>query len=106
MTYTHHKSPALEAAAQLSDAALSLAHVAAICSDAFDGAYITVDQTFIESHIYIDVATRDHLVLATDRLHDADMITTYRQQFGWSSGVATLRIDDTTIHIGVRGKVA
>jgi len=101
-----HKSAALEAAGQLSDAALTLAHVAAICGDALDGSYINVEQAFIETNIYIDVLDKDHLVLATDRLHDADMFTVYRQQFGWSSGVATIEFDDTKVHIGVRGKVA
>jgi hypothetical protein len=99
-------SAAVEAATQLADAAVTLSYVAAICGDALDGAYIDVEQSFITTAIYLDVIDRDALVLATDRLHDANLFTSFGHRLGWSSGVATIEINDTKVHIGVRGKVA
>ena len=99
-------SPAFEAASQMADASVALSYVAAICGDAFEGAYIDAAQSFIESTINVDVHDKDALVLATDRLHDADLFTSYTGRPGWSSGVATLQINDTRINIGVRATVA
>ena len=102
---TAHRSPAMETAAQLSDAALSLAHVASICGDAFDNAYIDVEQSFDQTSIYVDLGDLDAVVLATDRLHDAGIFSALRRMPFWASQVAKVTFDDTTIHIGVRGTV-
>lgn len=96
-------STVTEAAGQISETALTMSHVGAICGDALDHAYVTIEQRFLLTTVFIDVADVDQMVLATDRLHDAGIICGEVHYFDWHKAYKAT-FDDTTVVIGVRLK--
>jgi hypothetical protein len=100
--YTGPKTVSLPKA--LASIAVELATIVQICGDALDGADVQLDETGIsEPRIMVDIVVDeyDQLVLACDRLTDAELYVRmhpdYRHQ--WPQGIVELADGTLTIRV-------